>query len=440
MKTRISLSVLVGILWAVAQWIWGMIYIPMQAQVAMAQLNDDAMSYGASRWFITADRVAPAITVVALILLGVIWLKAIRNIFRNAGSKSLLGAFALLFFFSMITSGCVKPPRVEPIEEIAPNETAFVIPLEGSTDAQASFASEKYLRNHQVAAKRVVIPVRERKIGRYSWNIEWIPTVRVIKVDRSPETREWVSAEDKGTSKSNQAFGVESSESIDFEVGMTCSALITEENAARFLYYYAGRPLDQIMDENVRGFFQAYLFQEFGGRTLAQGQIDKPIIFQNACDAAKENFANMGITITACGGSEGLVYNDKQVQAEITKNFTAEQARKRAEAALQAQKIENERIISEATAKAEAKKKAAILEAEGKSQARLLEAQAEAKAIEMTGKMLNEYPEYIDQTLAQQWKGLTPQTLFTMRPDGGTPPFIWDVSPAQTTPGTQPTP
>jgi hypothetical protein len=83
----------------------------------------------------------------------------------------------------------MKPVRVDPIEEIEPNETAFVIPLELGTENQAKLESIDFLEKNQVAAKRIVIPQRERKIGRWGHNIEWIPTVRVVTVDRTPVTR-----------------------------------------------------------------------------------------------------------------------------------------------------------------------------------------------------------------------------------------------------------
>ena len=42
----------------------------------------------------------------------------------------------------------------------------------------------------------------ERKIGRMYYDIEWIPAVRVIRVDRSLVTREWTDSPNTGSSAS----------------------------------------------------------------------------------------------------------------------------------------------------------------------------------------------------------------------------------------------
>lgn len=52
------------------------------------------------------------------------------------------------------------PPLVEVIEEIEPNETAFVISLEDDADKQQQFESVEYLEKQKVAAKRINIPTR----------------------------------------------------------------------------------------------------------------------------------------------------------------------------------------------------------------------------------------------------------------------------------------
>jgi len=121
----------------------------------------------------------------------------------------------LLTVIGMIMVSCA-PVRVDPIIEIKPNETAFVVPLEAGTENQAKFESVDFLQAQQIAAKRVVVPQRERSIGRMPWDVEWIPTVKVITVDRSPVTRSWTRTPEsiKNVNPSLQTFGVESSDSI----------------------------------------------------------------------------------------------------------------------------------------------------------------------------------------------------------------------------------
>jgi len=82
---------------------------------------------------------------------------------------------------------------------IGPNETAFVIPLEGDSTAQGRVQSIDALEKAKVMAKRIYLPVRKRDLGRGPANYEWVPTLKVVKVDRSPVTREWTAEVSTGT-------------------------------------------------------------------------------------------------------------------------------------------------------------------------------------------------------------------------------------------------
>ena len=99
--------------------------------------------------------------------------------------------------------GC-GPYKVERAVEVDSNSTAFIIPLEMSTlDGQATVVSKEFLDKHKVSAKRIILNQRARKTGRWWWEYEYIPTERVIQVDRTPVTREWITGETKdGKSKS----------------------------------------------------------------------------------------------------------------------------------------------------------------------------------------------------------------------------------------------
>ena len=79
---------------------------------------------------------------------------------------------------------------VPEFEEIGTSETGFLIPLEGDSGAQEAFASEAFLRDRKIATKRVQITHRWVKEGRAPWNGRYIDTVRLVKVNRSPVTRE----------------------------------------------------------------------------------------------------------------------------------------------------------------------------------------------------------------------------------------------------------
>jgi hypothetical protein len=246
-------------------------------------------------------------------------------------------------------ASCMKPVRVDPIESIEPNETAFVIPLEMGTENQEKLESIEFLQANQVAAKRIVIPQRERKIGRFGYEIEWIPTVRVISVNRTPVTRSWT--EETGTNTKNSStatLGVESKDSIGFSVGVNVSAHIEEKDTATYLYYYRGGDLANVMDKNVREKVHTVLSQEFASRTLQECKSDK-IAIRNALDThVAEHFKKYGITITSIGLAEGLFFEQPEIQKAINDAYVAEMEVER-EKQRTAQQLEiNKRLLSEA--------------------------------------------------------------------------------------------
>lgn len=237
------------------------------------------------------------------------------NILRNGILLAVAGLFVV---------GC-GPMKVELIEEIEPNETAFMIKLEGDSKAgQDKFMSEEFLEESKVATKRVSIPQRKFVTGRLWLNYKWIPTVRVIKVDRSPVTREWTSTEDTGTESRNEAIHLESSGSIAFMIGVNMTASIPQEYATKFLYNFAGKSLEEVVDQNVRGYVATVLSREFGSRDLATGRTEKGLIFSMAFDESKEYFSQKGISVDYLGFSQGMTYEDKEIQDGINRVFTAQ--------------------------------------------------------------------------------------------------------------------
>src|SRR5262249_44062829 len=104
----------------------------------------------------------------------------------------------VLFCLALVligTSSCVRSYDRPEYVEIDTSETGFLIPLEGDMAEQVKFQSEDFLKQHKVAAKRVQITHRWSQEGRWPTDGRWIPTVRLVKVNRSPVTREWVTTQ-----------------------------------------------------------------------------------------------------------------------------------------------------------------------------------------------------------------------------------------------------
>lgn len=341
-RIRFCLSAILTVLYIGGMAVYTVVQGPMEAKIAVSQLQDSAVQYGVAR--AGAMGAIPSIAFWALVIfLALIWLPAAYRLFRGTAPLLLLVSAAFL-------AGCGDYQQ-EIVEEIGPNETAFLVPLEGETKGgQGKFMSIDYLNTAKVATKRVTIPTRRKDTGRAYYNYVWIPTVKMIKVDRKPVTRVWTKGKESGTSVSNQAICVESRESVDFCVGAIAIGSITEEDAAKFLYNYAGKPLSQVMDEDVRGFLGSVLSREFGGRTLDVGRNEKNNIFAIALKETREFFASRGLSISQIGGTEGLQYTDPKIQTAINDTFVAENDKIKAGFEKAAQTLRNQLNVERATA------------------------------------------------------------------------------------------
>jgi hypothetical protein len=202
-------------------------------------------------------------------------------------------------------------------------------------------------------------------------------------VNRSPVTREWMSVEDaRGTSnrrpsQQDQAIWIESGDSVGFSMGFTCTAFISEDDAAKFLYWYPSGSLAEVMDREARA-----RIQQVSAEVAAKYPLDAlRSRKQEISDAVKTDlttfFATRGITVTTVGMFGGMTYENPAIQKSIDDTFIAQQLKVVAEAKYEAQKRENDRVELEANAVAERARR----EAQGQADARKLAAQAEGQAI-----------------------------------------------------------
>ncbi len=345
MKIRIALTAVLLFGFTTITAIYNIMRAPIEGAAAVHQLNDSAVEYSISRE-VAMGHFNKFAWLSLLIILGLIWVPVIIKKIKKNSLVSLL--FCLSFTASISACG---PAKIELIKEIESHQTAFLVPLEGATMSnQAKFMSIDYLNSAKVASKRVIIPTRQHDTGRGPGNYEWIPTLKFIVVDRTPVTRVWTQSKHTGTSPSNEAICVESLESVDFCVGVTAITNIKEEDAAKFLYYYAGKPLDKVMDQDVRGYASTILAREFGSRTLDQGRREKNIIFSITKKETEEFFETRGVTLMQLGSSEGLQYSDPKIQDAINQTFVAENDKIKAVNEKAAQDTRNEMNVNMAVA------------------------------------------------------------------------------------------
>jgi hypothetical protein len=325
LRSRIVLSVLVALVYLAANGIYGSFKASVEATAAVQQVEDSVPAYVFGQQMARGTLVPSVLSLLFLaVLLILLWWKPVVRALRGKTSGNGTAVFGVIAVLTagLSLAGC-GPAHVQKFETIGPNETAFVIPLQGATSTQAKFQSVKYLQDHQIPLKQIEIPTVQHDLGRGPGDYEWMPTVRVIKVNRAPVTREWTKGA-TGTSPENQAIAVESLESINFRVGINATANILEEDAATYLYWFGEIPLSQVMDQNVRGYLQSGLSLTFGKTSLEDCKKQKGNFVTEAAKSTTEHFKKLGVNIMSMGGSEGLLYDDATIQDAINKTATSE--------------------------------------------------------------------------------------------------------------------
>lgn len=259
--------------------------------------------------------------------------------------KVLVSIISLTIFMGTLT-GC-KAYDVPELIEISPSQTAILLPLEGETSEQSKLGSEEFLANNLVSSKRIQIPHKWIQEGRMESTGKYIPTHKLIIIERKPITREWTDSDDSGTSTKKQGVRAESKESIAFSSNINCTAQIDEPNAVKFLYRYNGSTLEDIMDTEIRSRVNTKFVEQCAKYSLAELLINKATIMDGIRTDVIPYFAERGITITALGISGDLTYTNPEIQKSIDEKFKAEKY-------LETQKSENEITVSKAKADAEA--------------------------------------------------------------------------------------
>lgn len=323
-----------------------------------------------------------------------------------------------VMLLSCLSMSCRKPYQEPVYAEVKNNETAFVIPLEGDSRSQAKLNSAEFYEAHKVATRRIEIPTRWNQTGRWHYEGAWIPTVKVIVVDRSPVTRNWESGSN-GTSRIDQAIWVESSDSVGFSMGFNCTAFIKEEDTSGFLYWYSSGSLANVMDSEIRGRVQQVAAEEAAKLPLDNLRDKKNAIALKVREDIIPFFEKRGITITTVGMFGGMTYENKEIQESIDRVFVSQQLKNTELAKLDAQTKANERIILEAQGRATETQ----IKIEADAKARLTLAKAEADAITSLSKAVAE-----GGTNYLALKGLEVQTKQAEKWDGKLPTITGGVA------------
>lgn len=348
---------------------------------------------------------------------------------------TLIAAPAAIVLCAAAAFTWIRPYDVPEFVEVDSSESAFVIPLEGDTGNQAAFQSVKYLEEKKVATKRVQITHRWQQTGYLPTKGSYIGTVRLVKVDRRPITREWTKSHRSGTSAKDEAISAESKDSVNFSMGISCTAFIPEESAAVFLYSYPSKSLAEMMDMEVRARIHQIIAEEAGNHSLFDLPAKKNDIMKAVRADVCPFFKKKGIEITTLAMLGGLTFDNPEIQRSIDDAAKAAQLKVAAEAKRAAQEVENKTMLLAADGKAMAAKREAqgkveveLVRVEGEAKMRIREAEGQAEALKKNAdarayeaQKASEQPEYLRLRLLEtevlrwkQWDGRYPQYVLQM--------------------------
>ena len=283
--------------------------------------------------------------------------------------KKFITLLLVLVMSLTMFTGCVKPYDKPEFVTIEASQTAFLIPLVGDTSDQGAFESEELLLDAKVATKEIQIPHRWVQTGRKSWEGEWRASATLIVVERKPVSRSWESG-DSAAASSNKAIFGETSDQIGIYVGMNCTAMIEEKDAAKFLYRYNNTPLETVIDTDIKKLVEDRFNIETAKYTSTELGAKKGEIMEAVKNYVVPYFKEYGITITVLGLKEGVSYENDEIQKAIDKKFASEQE-------LVIQQNKNEANL----AKAEAEAQALIIAAEAQAEANRILAASLTEAV-----------------------------------------------------------
>ena len=278
--------------------------------------------------------------------------------------KRLFVLMTMLILVCVCFAGCRKPYDKPEFVTIEASQTAFLIPLIGDTSDQGAFESEELLLEAKIATKEIQIPHRWIQTGRKSWTGEYRPSATLIVVERKPVSRSWESGDSSATSANKAIFG-ETSDNIGIYVGMNCTAMIEEKDAAKFLYRYNNTPLETIIDTDIKKMVEDRFNIETAKYASTELGAKKGEIMEAVKTYVVDYFKEYGITITVLGLKEGISFENPAIQTAIDEKFASEQK-------LEIQQNENAANI----AKAEAEAQATIMKAEAQAEANRLLAES----------------------------------------------------------------
>jgi SPFH domain / Band 7 family len=301
-------------------------------------------------------------TIMTVLFVGVlasIWFKPMRDAIRNVSQRLtvlLAVGGALLIGTTDGRAFFEKVDRTE-IYPILPNQSAFWIPEVGAVkDKQVQVDSEAFLNENKVQLNRFQIP--HQKLAGSAGNsifAGWdyfVPSGRLIIVDRTPFSREWVDSPERGTSTKKEGFPCQSKEGLNITIGVALGASVSQANAAKYLFrfgvlpprgevkgtadsvendgriiftsVYYSRSVQNVMDDFGRKKILELICDQITSRTFDKANEEAKLIKDTAAKQIVDFFAGYGITIDFMGWADTFTF-DKEVQDAVNRLYIAKQ-------------------------------------------------------------------------------------------------------------------
>lgn len=287
------------------------------------------------------------ITLLCLFALAVIWAKPFI--------KLLAAMLVLLALMPQPSYAFWQTTDKAEAYTILPNQTAFWIPDVGDNkNSQASISAGDYAGAQKVLTKRFVIPHHkfQNSGGWAGWDA-YVPDGRLIIVDRTTFSHEWVDSTDRGSSSAKQGFPCQTMEGINVSLGISVGADVADTDAATFLSnfgvvppkgdptdpatiftsVYYSRTVQDVMDTVGRRLIQGIACREIGSRTLDQVNRDTNAIMDGTPDGKGHNaggiiqlataaLSQYGITLKYIGWADTFTF-DPIIQTAINEKYRA---------------------------------------------------------------------------------------------------------------------
>jgi hypothetical protein len=335
---RVLLTLCVLAVWVVASGVVNTGALLITGETAGAQFQPSDLSYLTTMaTFKGTAWLSWFVTMFALAALYFIWVKPLKT-----KTKYTVSVLALLAFLPVQSKAYYDKTDYTEAYFILTNESAFFIPDVGDNKTgQAAFGSLAYYEQNKIAAKRFVIP--HTKLDNSGlWSNYYVPAGRLIVVDRTPQSREWVKSTTRGTSHGDQSFPCQSKEGLDITTGIAIGVSVEEANAPKFLYKFGvtnpggdrhqpevifqsvfnGKSLAAVTDGPVRNKVQSAVCDELTTKTLDEANEQAAQLMKNIEAKTKAYLAEYGITLDYIGWADTFEFG-KDVQSAIDRKYVA---------------------------------------------------------------------------------------------------------------------